>query len=71
MQIQINIICHLAEILEDHGLSQQDLARMTGVTQPQVSNLCLNKKLPLLYTAYLIADALSVPVQAIWEEVKQ
>ena len=71
MQNQINIICHLDETLRDHGISQNDLARMTGVTQPAVSNFCLNKKLPLLHTAYAIADALSVPVQAIWEEVKQ
>lgn len=71
MQNQITIICHLAEILKDHDLSQMDLSRMTGVTQPQVSSLCQNKKLPMLYTAYVISDALSVPVQAIWEEVKQ
>ena len=71
MQNQINIICHLAEILQDHNLSQMDLSRMTGVTQPALSHFCLNKTLPLLHTAYVISDALSVPVQAIWEEVKQ
>ena len=71
MQNQINIICHLAEILKDHGLSQSGLARMTELTQPAVCDLCLNKKLPYLHTAYAISDALSIPVQAIWEEVKQ
>ena len=71
MQNQINIICHLAEILKDHGLSQMDLARMTGMTQAAVCHLCLNKKLPCLHTAYVISDALGVPVQAIWDEVKQ
>lgn len=71
MQKQLNIICHLAEILKDLGLSQKGLARITGLTQPAVSQLCLNKKLPNLHTAYVIADTLCVPVQAIWEEVKQ
>lgn len=71
MQNQINIICHLAEILQDHGLSQMDLSRMTGLAQPNISSLCRNEKWPFLHTAYTIADALSIPVQAIWEEVKQ
>lgn len=71
MQNQINIICHLAEIMKDHGLSQMDLSRMTGLTQPNISSLCRNENLPFLHTAYVIADALSIPVQAIWEEVKQ
>ena len=71
MQNQLNIICHLAEILKDQGISQNGLARMTGMTQAGVNALCHNKKLPYLHTAYVISDTLGIPVQAIWEEVKQ
>lgn len=57
----------LREILLERGISQRELSRMSGVTQPHISVLLSGeRRAPGVRTALKIAKALDVSVEEIW-----
>ena len=59
---------HIKSIREEKGISQGQLAVMTGVSQSAISDIENNKRNPSLWTVQMIADVLGVPVDALVEE---
>ncbi|MCM3413507.1 helix-turn-helix domain-containing protein [Metabacillus litoralis] len=37
------IMINLGDLLKEKGISQRELARRTGIRQPTISEMCLNK----------------------------
>jgi len=52
----------IAHLREDKGLSQRDLARITGLKQPQIARIESGDYLPTLETLWKLADALKAKV---------
>lgn len=52
---------------EYHGISQRALARAVGITSGEMSGIERGEHLPNVITAILIAKALEVPVEELWE----
>ncbi|MDY3781355.1 MAG: helix-turn-helix transcriptional regulator [Candidatus Faecousia sp.] len=52
---------------EYQGISQRELARIVGVTSGEISGIERGVYLPNVVTAILIARALGVPVEKLWE----
>lgn len=52
---------------EYQGISQRELARIVGVTSGEISGIERGAHLPNVVTAILIARALGVPVEKLWE----
>lgn len=52
---------------EYYGISQRELARLVGVTSATMSGIERGVHLPSVITAILIARALQVPVEQLWE----
>lgn len=52
---------------EYQGISQRELARIVGVTSGEISGIERGVHLPNVVTAILIARALGVPVEKLWE----
>lgn len=52
---------------EYQGISQRELARIVGVTSGEISGIERGMHLPNVVTAILIARALGVPVEKLWE----
>ena len=52
---------------EYYGISQRELARLVGVTSATISGIERGVHLPSVITAILIARALQVPVEQLWE----
>ena len=59
---------HIKSIREEKGISQGQLAVMTGVSQSAISDIENNKRNPSLWTVQMIADVLGVPVDDLVEE---
>ncbi|GMA66025.1 helix-turn-helix domain-containing protein [Alicyclobacillus fastidiosus] len=55
---------NLEALLAEKGMSQRELARITGIRQPSINDMCNGKyeRMPLQNIA-LICDALNVPVE--------
>lgn len=51
------------------GLSQEELARLTGVSFSAINSWERGAKVPLLTGAYALASALGVSVYEIWPKV--
>ncbi len=61
-RVQVRIAIMIARLREDKGLSQRDLARMTGLKQPQIARIESGDYLPTLETLWKLADALRAQV---------
>ena len=58
---------HIKSIREEKGISQGQLAVMTGVSQSAISDIENNKRNPSLWTVQMISDVLGVPVDDLVE----
>lgn len=61
-RVQVRIAVMIARLREDKGLSQRDLARITGIKQPQIARIESGDYLPTLETLMILADALDAKV---------
>ena len=61
-RVQVRLAVMIAHLREDKGLSQRDLARITGVKQPQIARIESGDYLPTLETLWKLADALKAKV---------
>lgn len=58
-----NILNHLAKLRKESGLSQRDLAKLTGMKQPQIARYEKHKEYPRLDTFLRILDALNYNIE--------
>lgn len=56
----------LREVCHDHGVSGAELARRSGFRQSSISEWLRGEKEPKATTAKTLADALGVPVEALF-----
>ena len=61
-RVQVRLAVMIAHLREDKGLSQRDLARITGLKQPQIARIESGDYLPTLETLWKLADALKAKV---------
>jgi ribosome-binding protein aMBF1 (putative translation factor) len=61
-RVQVRLAVMIARLREDKGLSQRDLARVTGLKQPQIARIESGDYLPTLETLWKLADALGAQV---------
>jgi Predicted transcriptional regulators len=61
----------IKEILKEKGIAVKDLAVMIDLAAPNVSNLINGKSKPSIEVFEKIADALNVPITALFEQPKQ
>ena len=61
-RVQVRLAVVIARLREDKGLSQRDLARITGLKQPQIARIESGDYLPTLETLWKLADALRAQV---------
>lgn len=59
---EVRLAVMLARLREKRGLSQRDLARVTGIKQPQIARLEKGIQLPTIETLWRLADALGAEV---------
>ena len=62
VRVQVRLAVMIAHLREDKGLSQRDLARITGIKQPQIARIESGDYLPTLETLWKLADALKAKV---------
>ena len=62
VRVQVRLAVMIAHLREDKGLSQRDLARITGLKQPQIARIESGDYLPTLETLWKLADALKAKV---------
>lgn len=56
----------LADLLEDRGFTQGDLAEATGLHRTHINSIVNGRKTPALETARKIATALGMAIEDIW-----
>src|SRR3990167_1340543 len=61
-RVSVRIAVMIARLREDKNLSQRDLARITGLKQPQIARIESGNYLPTLETLWKLADALKAKV---------
>ncbi len=61
-RVQVRLAVMIAHLREDKGLSQRDLAKITGLKQPQIARIESGDYLPTLETLWKLADALRAKV---------
>ena len=61
-RIEVRMAVLLARLREERGFSQRDLARITGIKQPQIARIEKGCHLPTLETLWLLTDALHAKV---------
>lgn len=61
-RVSVRTAVMIARLREDNGLSQRDLARITGLKQPQIARIESGDYLPTLETLWKLADALGAQV---------
>lgn len=61
-RIQVRLAVMIARLREDKGLSQRDLAKITGIKQPQIARIESGDYLPTVETLWKLADALGAKV---------
>ena len=59
---QVRLAFMIAHLREKRGWSQRDLARLTGIKQPQIARIEKGGQLPTLETLWRLADALHAKV---------
>lgn len=62
----MKLICRLPVILAERNISLKELKRRTGLNYSHLSDIKRGRKIPNLYTAYIIAKALNMNVEEIW-----
>ena len=63
-------ILRLKEILDEKGMPQTELARITGLSKVYISDVVNNKKFPRKETLFLIAQALDVDIRELFISTK-
>ena len=61
-RIEVRLAIMLARLREERGLSQRDLAKITGIKQPQIARIEKGSQMPTLETLWRLADALNAQV---------
>lgn len=64
-EVRFNIAANLKRILDDRGMSQSQLARMTGDTQANISHLCAARHVAGGGVLARIADALDISIDVL------
>lgn len=59
---EVRLAVMLVQFREKRGWSQRDLARITGIKQPQIARIEKGGQLPTLETLWRLADALQAKV---------
>jgi len=62
----MKIINQLGYVRELLGISQEQLARKTGISRHTISEIELQKRVPTLFTALLLSKALNCKVDEIF-----
>lgn len=70
-EIAGNFAENLAILLESRGLSQCELAELSGLTQGAVSHILTKRRVPSIITAAQIADALTVSLDLLLREPRK
>lgn len=60
----VNQLGYVREVIRE--LSQEQLARKSGISRHTISEIELHKRVPKLATALILADALNCPVEDIF-----
>ncbi|HEY5649337.1 MAG TPA: helix-turn-helix transcriptional regulator [Nitrospiria bacterium] len=58
-RVEIRLAVMITLLREKRGWSQRDLARRTGILQPQIARIEKGERLPSLKTLWRLADALN------------
>lgn len=61
-RVQVRLAVMISALREDKGLSQRDLARITGLKQPQIARIESGDYLPTLETLMKLVNALGAQV---------
>lgn len=59
---EVRLAVMIARLREERGLSQRDLAKITGIKQPQIARIEKGGQMPTLETLWRLADALKAQV---------
>lgn len=60
---EVRVAVAVAQLREQRGMSQRDLARQTGIKQPQIARLEKGDHLPTLDTLWRLLDALGARIE--------
>jgi len=60
---EVRVAVAVAQLREQRGMSQRDLARQTGIKQPQIARLEKGDQLPTLDTLWRLLDALDARIE--------
>lgn len=61
-EIRENLAANMRRLISDRRLSQMELSRRTGETQPTISNILRGKHLPSAGIVFRLAEAFDVSV---------
>ena len=59
---EVRLAVMIARLREKRGWSQRDLAKTTGIKQPQIARIEMGGQMPTLDTLWRLADALKAKV---------
>lgn len=59
--------CRLSDVMKIRGISQEELAKRSGLTQAMISRISNSKRVPTIVNAIKIAGALKCSIYDIWE----
>ena len=59
---EVRLAVMIARLREERGWSQRDLAKVTGIKQPQIARIEKGGQMPTLETLWRLADALNAEV---------
>ena len=59
---EVRLAAMIARLREKRGWSQRDLAKITGIKQPQIARIEKGGQMPTLDTLWRLADALKAKV---------
>jgi DNA-binding XRE family transcriptional regulator len=62
VSIEVRLAVMIGMLREKRGLTQRDLAKLTGIKQPQIARIEKGGQLPTLETLWRLADALDAKV---------
>lgn len=60
---EVRMAVAVAQLREQRGMSQRDLAKQTGIKQPQIARLEKGDQLPTLDTLWRLLDALDARIE--------
>jgi len=61
-RVEVRLAVMIARLREKRGWSQRDLAKITGIKQPQIARIEKGGQMPTLETLWRLADALKAKV---------